>query len=210
MKSRKRSLIQWLALSGVIGMAFYFLHVVIGKMNYPGYSSLAQAVSDLTAADSPSREIASALSAIYGLFTVTGVTLLCVFFQNKVNKVFRAGIYFFALMQWVSAVGYTLFSLSTSGYAGAFQDVMHMVVTAAVVFLSIASMILIAVGAIKSGEYKVFGIFTVAVLVIMAVGSIGTGAVPREYLGAAERVSVYSVVVYSGVLSVFAFGFTKN
>ena len=206
----KKSLVQWLALSGVIGTAAYFLHVVVGKMNYPGYSSLAQAISDLTAADSPSREIASAFSTIYGLFTVTAMTLLCVFFQNRVNKVFRMGIYLFAIMQWVTAVGYTLFSLSTSGYAGMFQDVMHVVVTVAVVLLSIASMILLAVGAIKSGAHKLFGIFTIAALVIMAAGSIGTGAAPIEYFGVAERVSVYSVVVYSGFLPVFAFCFSAN
>ena len=54
--------VQWLALMGVVGTIFYFLHVILGEINYPGYQPLAQAVSDLTAATAPSREIASALS----------------------------------------------------------------------------------------------------------------------------------------------------
>lgn len=202
---RNKNRVQWLALMGVVGTIFYFLHVILGEINYPGYNSLAQAVSDLTAATAPSREIASAYSTVYALFTVTACTLLCVFYQGRVNRVFRLGIYLFTIMEWTSAVGYTLFSLSGSGYAGTFQDIMHIVVTAFVVLLSIASMILIAVGCFRSKVHKLFGIFTIAVLGIMALGSIATGVVPLEYFGVAERLSVYSVVVYSVALSLFTF-----
>ena len=48
-------------------------------------------------------------------------------------------------MEWISAVGYRMFPLSDSGYAGAFQDVMHMVTTALVVLLSIVSLTMIIV-----------------------------------------------------------------
>ncbi|HBC29697.1 MAG TPA: DUF998 domain-containing protein [Clostridiales bacterium] len=202
---RKKNLVQWLALLGVAGTIFYFLHVILGKANYPGYNPLAQAVSDLTAATAPSREIASAYSTVYAFFTVAACTLLCVFYQGKVNKVFRLGIYLFAVMEWTSAVGYTLFPLSASGYAGSFQDIMHMVVTAIVVLLSIASMILITVGCFQSRVHKLFGIFTIAVLGIMALGSITTGIVPVGYFGVAERLSVYSVVIYSAALSLFTY-----
>ena len=48
--NRDKNLIQWLALMGVVGTIFYFLHVILGEINYSGYNPLAQAVSDLTAA----------------------------------------------------------------------------------------------------------------------------------------------------------------
>lgn len=197
--------IQWLALMGLVGTIFYYLHVILGEINYPGYRPLAQAVSDLTAATAPSREIASACSTVYAFFTVAACTLLCVFYEGRENKIFRLGIYLFAIMEWTSAVGYTLFSLSGSGYAGTFQDVMHMVVTAFVVLLSIASMILIAVGCFRSKVHKQFGIFTIAVLGVMALGSAATGVAPAGYFGVAERLSVYSVVIYSAMLSLFTF-----
>jgi len=108
-------------------------------------------------------------------------------------------------MEWISAIGYTLFSLSSSGYAGTFQDVMHMVVTAFVVLLSITSMILIASGCFRSKAYKRFGIFIITVLGLMALGSIATRIVPIGYFGIAERLSVYSVVIYGAVLSLFTF-----
>lgn len=60
--------------------------------------------------------------------------------QGQKTKLLRIGIYLFAIMEWISAVGYRMFPLSSSGYAGAFQDVMHMVTIALVVLLSIVSL----------------------------------------------------------------------
>lgn len=210
MKIQKRNRIQWLVLLGLVGTICYFLHVILGKLNYPGYNSLAQAVSDLTAATSPSKEIASNFSVIYGIFNTAACTLFFVYYQGKVNRVFRLGIYLFSIMSWISAVGYTLFSLSESGYAGAFQDVMHIVVTAIVVLLSIVSMILLAVGCFKSKVHRNFGIFTIVVLGIMTLGSIGIGVIPADYLGIAERMSVYSVVIYHAALFIFTFRYSDN
>jgi len=210
MYTQKRTLEQWLALLGIVGAVFYFLHVIIGKANYPGYSSMAQAISDLTAATAPSREIASALTGIYGLFTVAACTILCIFYQRRTNKPFRAGIYLFAVMQWISGVGYTLFPLSDSGYAGTFQDVMHVVVTAFVVLPAIASMVLITIGTIKTNAHRWLGILTMAALAAMAIGSIGMGAFPAESFGIAERLNVYSVVLYTAVLSVFTFQYAEE
>ena len=195
---------------GVVGVLFYFLHILLGRINYPGYDALKQAVSDLTAANAPSREIASSLSTVYAIFTAAACIVLCIFFQEKEQKTFRIGIYLFTIMQWLSAVGYSLFPLSDSGFSGEFQDVMHMVVTAFVVPLSIASMILIAISCLKGKEHKGFGVLTIIVLALMAIGSIGTGIVPPEYFGVPERISVYSVVIYTGMLSVFAFSMSEQ
>lgn len=202
---KKKTFTQWLTLLGVVGVLFYFLHVLFGRINYPGYNALKQAVSDLTATTSPSREIAAPLSTVYAIFTAAACTVLCIFFQGKEQRIFRIGIYLFAIMQWLSAVGYTLFPLSDSGYSGQFQDIMHMVVTGFVVPLSITSMILIAVGCLKNKMNKAFGVLTIVVLGMMAVGSISTGIVSPECFGVPERISVYSIVVYTGLLSIFAF-----
>ena len=48
-------IVKLFSLSGVIGVIFYFLHVFIGKMFYGNYNSMAQAISDLTSSDSPSK-----------------------------------------------------------------------------------------------------------------------------------------------------------
>ena len=69
--------------------------------------------------------------------------------QGQKTRRLRAGVYLFAIMEWVSAIGYRMFPLSDSGYAGAFQDVMHMVVTALVVLLSIVAVSLIFLALVR-------------------------------------------------------------
>lgn len=69
--------------------------------------------------------------------------------QGQKTRRLRAGVYLFAIMEWVSAIGIRMFPLSDSGYAGAFQDVMHMVVTALVVLLSIVSLSVIVSAGLK-------------------------------------------------------------
>lgn len=61
---------------------------------------------------------------------------------RKLSKPLRGGIYIFTIMEWISSVGYDLFPLSASGYAGTLQDKMHVVVTVLVVVLSLLSLIL--------------------------------------------------------------------
>jgi len=58
MKLNKNAL-RIISLFGVTGGVFYFLHVIFGRIYYEDYNPFAQAVSDLTADDSPSKHIAS-------------------------------------------------------------------------------------------------------------------------------------------------------
>lgn len=65
---RKKTLSNWLCLSGILSIIFYLLHDIIGAMNYPGYNWLSQAVSDLTATDATSFVIASGYVTVYKIF----------------------------------------------------------------------------------------------------------------------------------------------
>ena len=203
-------LIRLLSLSGVVAAVFYFLHVYFGIQNYPNYSSMSQAVSDLTATDAPSFIIASRFSALYSMFAVLGCTFLCLIITDQINKTFRLGIYLYTIMNWVSSIGYTLFPLSGKGYQGTFQDIIHFyVVTIAVVLLSIVSLILIFIGGRRNKETKTIAILGLVALLLMFLGSIGTGVAPKEYFGVLERFSVFSVVIYTALLGLFGYTY-KN
>lgn len=76
--SNRKTPEQWLALSCVIAAAFYFAHVAVGQAAYPGYDWRSSAVSDLTAADSPSFAAASALSNLYGTFACIGCLFVAI------------------------------------------------------------------------------------------------------------------------------------
>lgn len=202
----KKTLIQWLGLLGVISLLSYTAAVVFSPLAYPGYDWMEQAVSDLMAENSPSKMLWNQLASLYGACGIVSIMMVCVFIQGRLNKTLRLGIYLFAVMYWVSSVGYTMFPLSESGYAGSFQDIMHTyVVTVLVVLLSIVSLITIVIGGFRSKQYKSLAIWAALALLLMFAGAVGVGVVPREYFGIPERFSLFAATGFNAVLGIYLF-----
>ena len=201
----KKTLIQKLGLLGIVSFLSYTAAVVFAPLAYPGYNWMAQAVSDLSAANAPSLALWNQLSALYNACEVVCVTVVCIGIQGQKTKLLRTGIYLFAIMEWISAVGYRMFPLSDSGYAGAFQDVMHMVVTALVVLLSIVSLVLIIIAGAKSRVCRSYGVCAAIALGMMLVGAVGMKLVPAEYFGVVERFSVFAATGFNAALGVHLF-----
>lgn len=202
----KKTLIQWLGLLGVISLISYTTAVMFSPLAYPGYDWMAQAVSDLMAENSPSKMLWNQLASLYGACGIVSIMMVCVFIQGRLNKALRLGIYLFAVMYWVSSVGYGMFPLSDSGYAGTFQDIMHTyVVTVLVVLLSIVSLIAIIIGGFQNKQYKSLAIWAALALLLMFAGAIGVGAVPKEYFGIPERFSLFAATGFNAVLGIYLF-----
>lgn len=202
----KRTLINWLGLLAVVGLLSYTAAVVFSPLEYPGYDWKAQAVSDLFAMNAPSLLLWKQLSSLCGACVMVSVMSVCVFIQGKLNKALRAGIYFFAAMQWVSTVGYAMFPLAEGGMEGtSFQDMMHIVVTALVVLLSVTSMIVIMIGSFRNKSYSSLGIWAAFTLALMLAGAIGVNLVPSNYFGIPERFSVFAGMGFAAVLGLYLF-----
>ena len=166
---------------------------------------MAQAVSDLSAANAPSLPLWNQLSALYNVCEVACVTVVCIGMQGKKTKLLRTGVGLFAVMEWISAVGYRMFPLSDSGYAGAFQDVMHMVVTALVVLLSILSLAVIIAAGVKDRSCRTYGVCAGIALGMMLVGAFGMKLVPPQYFGVVERFSVFAATGFNAALGILLF-----
>lgn len=201
----KKSLSQKLGLLGVVSFLSYTAAVVFAPLAYPGYNGMAQAVSDLSAANAPSLALWNQLSALYNTCEVVCVTVVCIGIQGQKTRLLRSGIYLFAIMEWISAVGYRMFPLSDSGYAGAFQDVMHMIVTVLVVLLSIVSLTIIIIVGAKKKDCRSYGVCAGIALGMMLVGAIGMKIVPAEYFGVVERFSVFAATGFNAALGVHLF-----
>ena len=154
----KRTLTQKLGLLGLISFFSYAAAVVFSPLAYPGYDWRAQAVSDLSAANAPSLALWNQLSALYNTCEVVCVTAVCIGLQGRKTRLLRTGVFLFAAMEWISAVGYRMFPLSDSGYAGTFQDQMHIAATAVVVILSLVSLSLIIAAGIKDRTCRSYGV----------------------------------------------------
>ena len=203
---KKRELINWIGLLGVVSLLSYVAAVVFSPLAYPGYNWVSQAVSDLSAANAPSVFLWNQLSSLYGVCGMISVMMVCVAIQNKTNKAVRIGIYLFTAMNWISCVGYTMFPLSDSGYAGTFQDIMHLyVVTVLVVLLSIVSLVVIIIGGLRKKSFVSLAVWAAIALTFMFMGAMGVNIVPPEYFGIPERFSVFAATGFNAVLGMYLF-----
>ena len=201
-----------LGITGAFSLLSYAAAVIFSPLAFPGYDALAQAVSDLSAVNAPSRMLWDRLAAVYDTCSVMCITCVTVYVSEKeLPKLFKLGVYLYCIMEWISRIGYQMFPLSDSGkeIAG-MQETMHIVVTAAVVLLSIVSLILLIIAGARhkdprGGEQRIIGVFAAIALAMMFIGAIGQGAVPPEYFGIVERFSVFAAVGFNAVLGIWLF-----
>ncbi|MDO4796802.1 MAG: DUF998 domain-containing protein [Coriobacteriales bacterium] len=205
----RRTLINWLGITGVVALVSYAVAVVISPTAYPAYDWMSQAVSDLSAQSAPSRMLWDQLATPYGVCSVVCATCSSIFVSERrvASRGFRLGVYLFAIMRWVSYVGYGMFPLSEAGTGQqGLQNIMHVyVVTTAVVLLSIASLVLLIVAGCRGRGVRGMGAFAAVALAMMLVGAIGQGVVPPAYFGVVERFSVFAAVGFDAVLGIYLF-----
>jgi hypothetical membrane protein len=201
----KKSLLNYCGLFGVVSLLSYASAVVFSPLAYPGYNWMSQAVSDLSASNAPSLTLWNQLSGLYDVCSLLCIMMVCIGIQGKLTKLLRVGIYFFAAMEWISALGYKYFPLSDSGYAGTFQDKMHLVTTAFVVILSIVSLIVIIVAGTKEKKFRSYAICAGIALAMMLIGALGMKIVPVKYFGVVERFSVFAATGFNAALGIHLF-----
>ena len=194
-----------MGLLGVVSLFSYTAAVLFASMAYPGYNWMAQAVSDLSAEGAPFRLLWDQLSAPYNICGLLCVMMVCVFISERKagSQTLRLGIYLFAAMSWVSALGYAMFPLSETGSPTGFQDTMHLIVTGAVVALSILSLVVIIIGGIRGKACLSLALWAALALGLMMAGAIGVNVVPADYFGIPERFSVFAATGFQAVLGIY-------
>ena len=193
-----------LGLLGVVSLLSYSAFVFISPFFYPGYDWLSSAVSDLCAADAPSLSVANRLNALFGPCGVVSATAVWVASARNRSKLLKSGVSSFLIMEWVCYVGYELFPWVSGESASSFGNIMHLIVTVAVVVLSILSMVLIALSGRKSGIPSI-SVWALSALLTMTIGAIGSGLMPKAVFGLFERFSTFSTVIFNAILGLYLF-----
>ena len=193
-----------LGLLGVISLLSYSAFVFISPFFYPGYDWLSSAVSDLCATDAPSLSVANRLNALFGPCGVVSATAVWVASARNRSKLLKSGVSSFLIMEWVCYVGYELFPWVSGESASSFGNIMHLIVTVAVVVLSILSMVLIALSGRKSGIPSI-SVWALSALLTMTIGAIGRGLMPKAVFGLFERFSTFSTVIFNTILGLYLY-----
>lgn len=194
--------LQKMGLLGIVSLLSYTAMVVFSPLAYPGYDWLSMAVSDLSAEGAPSAALAHQLNALFGPCGLVSIMAVCIGIAGCKSKLFKTGIYLFAGMEWACDVGYSLFPWVKDAPATNPQNFMHLAVTVCVVLLSLASLIVIAIGA-GAEHLKSLRIWAIVCLAAMLIGPLGTALLPKSVFGLFERFSTFSAVVFNAVLGVY-------
>lgn len=209
MGTGKKSVWQVLALSGIIGVFFYTLHVVLGGILWPEYNPIAQTISELTGNGSPNAGLLTVFTTIYGALLI--LFSVCVYFCFKtlqVKKLAMAGAILLILMEIASFFGYMAFPLDMGGALDNFQNTMHLVVSGIVVVCTLGASYLTGIGLWKTPGHKKMGVFIfICAIVITVFGGMTPAAMANNlpFAGLTERINIFTLHAWTLVLSVYLF-----
>jgi hypothetical membrane protein len=196
----KRTLLNRLGLLGAVGFVSYVAAVIAAQAAYPGYEWMKMAVSDLMAESAPSRMIYNAVSSP-AMPCLTVCAVLCsIEAERRFSRGMRAGIHLYTLMIWVTATGYAAFPLGEE-----WQNMMHIVVTAAVVVLSVLSLAVITAAGLLKKKQRFLGLSAAVCLLFMLTGAVGVNAAEASLFGLFERFSTFSALGFDAVLGLYLY-----
>ena len=197
---------------GMVGVVGYMLHTIIGNLLWKEYNPITTDISSLTAVGAPNAVILGFFTNVYGICTILFVAGLIIKSFRKYHLLTQVGYVVMMVMQIISMVGYSLFPLTGDKTVMNFQNKMHIIVTVAVVFTTIASGFIVAVGYLKQEKMKRLGRFVLIMSIVItltgATNPIGMG-MGLNILGLTERLVIYSLQFMMFMLSYY-YTFNKD
>lgn len=192
-----------LLLCGVLAPLLYVVTTVLAGMQWEGYSSTSQTISELFAVDAPSRPL------VVVLFLVHDVLLIAFALGVWGSAGRRRGLRVTAgLLSAIGLVGLVtppFFPIHLRGVEATLTDTMHAVLTAVLVLL-----ILLAIGFGAGAFGKGFLLYSLVTLVTLVVFGALAGAQgsrlaanePTPWLGVFERINVGGYLLWLLMLAV--------
>ena len=197
---------------GMVGVVGYMLHTIIGNLLWKSYNPITTDISSLTTVGAPNAAMLEIFTNAYGICTILFVAGLIIKSFRKYHLVTRVGYVVMMVMQIISMVGYSLFPLTGDKTVMNFQNKMHIIVTVAVVFTTIASGFIVAVGYLKQEKMKKLGRFVLIMSIVItltgATNPIGM-SMGLNILGLTDRLVIYSLQFMMFILSYY-YTFNKD
>ena len=197
-----------LLICGILSSLLYAGTDLLGGLRYPGYSFTSQAISELMAVGAPSETFVDPLFLAYGVLAL--LFGIAVYREGGRSRALRiAGVLLIAY----AGVGFTgpvFFEMHQRGDAAAGSDAPHIILTAALVLLTLGAM---GVAAFALGKrFRIYSIVTLVTVVVLGVASAPYGArlaegEPTPGFGIVERLNVYSSLLW---IAVFAIGLLRR
>ena len=195
-----------LLLAGVVSPIAYIAEDQLSASQYPGYSIMDQAISELSAIGAPTARLWSMLSPVYGILIVAFT--VGVLRASRHNRRLRVPGALLLLLTLAGPI-WGFFPMHQRGTVTTWQDTGHLVMGA----FSVATFTAI-IGFGAFALERRFREYSLVVMVIVFLSGAATFAYvsrvaagqPTPWLGLIERVSVYGSMIWTGVFAMALLG----
>lgn len=189
---------KYLCIAGMVGAVGYLLHVVIGGALWPGYNHLMQPISDLTGSGAHDLAIENTILLFYGPPCIVFGFAAMMYLRGFAPRITQTGMLLYFLMQLVSIM-YNFFPQDVPGIT-TFPGTMHLVITFAIIPLTILAPILLGIGIRKVEGFRGFGKYSIISGIILFIAG-GTTAMffanGLPYFGLVERINIGTLQLWT-------------
>ena len=188
---------------GIVASLLYVALTIIGAMQWEGYNSASQTVSELFAVEAPSRSLVVALMLVYSILMIAfGLGV----WKSAGGKLALRVIACLLIAKEVEGVLGTLFApMHIRGGEGTLTDAMHAILTiVGVIILTFT----VGIGAAAFGKrFRFYSIVTILVFILFGTLSGMDGPrmaanLPTPWMGVWERANIFSYMLWVIVLAV--------
>ncbi|MFI7442837.1 DUF998 domain-containing protein [Nonomuraea indica] len=192
-----------LLLCGVLAALLYVVTTVLAGMQWEGYSSTSQTISELFAIGAPSRPLVVVLFLVHDVLVIAFA--LGVWASAGRRRALRVTAGMLIGIGLIGLVATPFFPIHLRGVEGTLTDTMHAALTAVLVLLIVLA-IGFAAGAFGKG-FLLYSLVTLVTLVVFGAlagmqGPLMAANEPTPWLGVFERINVGGYLLWLLVLAV--------
>ena len=196
-----------LSILGMVAVAAYVVHVVLGGFLWNGYSHLMQPISNLTASGAPYRELLGTILWFYAIPAILFGLFSYLYMRRFTPRVSQGGMLLYLVMQIIS-FSYQFFPEDLPGAVPTFTGTMHLAITFLIIPLTILAPILIGIGFRKLKGFKGFGTYSIITGILIFIFG-GTTAVfyaqKLPYFGLVERLNIGTLQIWTFLIALKLF-----
>ena len=203
-----------LILSGVLAPMIYVGTVILGGTLRPGYSHLAEAVSELVAAGAPNKTLLSSLFLVYNILcSAFGIGLLQQVNNTPGRKMSgRMGAISLIVIGVIGVLLELFFPQDPGGPAVTFAGTMHIILASLAALLTMIA--IVATGLWFKGfhgrkGYMIYSMVTFAILFV-AGGTVPIVGITNPYFGLLERITIGAFIQWLFVIGLKTYSLSRE
>lgn len=193
---------------GIITPLLYIFTVILGGILWPGYSHVAQAISELSMDSAPNRVLMDGLFGIYGVLLLLFGTGFAFQWGKSVNKQLSASGIVLVLCA-ISGLLMAFFRQDLIGAPLTFTGLMHLILAGVASLTTILAIFLASAGFHKMNDTAGLSKFSLVMGILILVSGGLTAASPTQFpavFGILERITIGSFMLWLLVTSVALLG----